>query len=105
MKQQYGAERFQVRSLGRIKNLINLLFIATVVLTRLSELELKFSKTRTILLYKARRTYKIPKKTKFFLYALADGLSYVLAKITKKLSQLWSKSPHNQLNLKLAEVL
>lgn len=101
IKQQYGAEKFQVLSLGRIKNLFNLLFIAVVILTRLSELEIKFSKTRAILIKKARRTYKIPQKMKFFLYALADGLSELLKMIDKKLLQLWQVLSKNQRQLSL----
>ena len=81
VKQQYGLEKFQVLSLGKIRNLIELLFIATVILARLSELVTRFSMVRSVLINKAKRTYKIPQKLKFFLYLTADGLAYILKKV------------------------
>lgn len=97
-KQQYKAEKFLVRDLGRIKNLFNLLFIATVILTRISELNLKFSRTRSMLIKHSKRVFKIPQKMKFFLYTIADGLAEVLKIITKKVQRLIYRKPKNQLN-------
>ena len=97
-KQQYEAEKFLVRDLGRIKNLFNLLFIALVILTRISELNLKFSKTRSMLIKHAKRVFKIPQKMKFFLYTIADGLAQILKLITKKVQRLIYRKPKNQLH-------
>ena len=104
LKQQYKAEEFKVRSLGRIKNLFALLFIALVVLTRISELDTTFSKAKAILIRYAKRVFKIPQKMRFFLYTLADGLSEVLKKITKPLLQLWTTKPKYQLSLSFGRI-
>jgi len=97
-KQQYKAEKFLVRDLGRIKNLFNLLFIALVTLTRISELNMRFSRVRSLLIKHAKRTFKIPQKMKFFLYTIADGLAQVLKIITKKVQRLIYRKPKNQLH-------
>lgn len=97
VKQTYRMERFLVRDLGRIKNLFNLLFIALVVLARVSELHLPLSRTRALLLEKAKRLSKIPINIKFLLYTLALGLAYVLKAFSKKLKNLLSSPPKNQL--------
>jgi len=93
VKQEYGMESFLVRDLGRIKNLFNLLFIAIVILTRISELNISFSRTRALLIKYAKRVFKIPQKMKFFLYTLADGLAHVLNIITEKTKRLLFKKP------------
>lgn len=105
VKQEYKAESFKVRSLGRIKNLFALLFIATVVLTRISELNTTFSKTKALLIKHAKRVFRIPQKMRFFLYTLADGLSEVLKKITKTIIRLWHAPPKYQLKLNLGGFL
>lgn len=105
VKQEYKAEDFKVRSLGRIKNLFALLFIATVVLTRVSELNTTFSKTKALLIKYSKRIFRIPQKMKFFLYTLADGLSEVLKKITKTLIRLWHAPPKHQLRFNFGGVL
>lgn len=101
VKQQYGAEKFLVRDLGRIKNLFSCLYIALVILTRMGEFPLKFSKTRALLIREAKRVFKIPQKMRFFLYTLAEGLSQLLKKLPKSVVQLWSGPPKNQLSLAL----
>lgn len=105
VKQQYKAEKFLVRDLGRIKNLFHLLFISLVILTRTAELPLKFSRTRTLLIKEAKRVFKIPQKMRFFLYTMAEGLSQILKKLTKSLIRLWTGPPNNQLNLNLGGYL
>ena len=97
VKQQYGMEKFKVLSIARIRNLIQLLFISTVILARLSELGIRFSKTRAALINKAKRTYKLPQKLRFFLYLIADGLAYVLRTVTKKIETMADKIPKSQL--------
>lgn len=101
VKQQYGAEKFLVRDLGRIKNLFHLLFISLVILTRMGEFPLKFSKTRALLIREAKRVFKIPQKMRFFLYTLAEGLSQLLKKLPKSITQLWKPPQKNQLKLAL----
>lgn len=101
VKQQYGAEKFLVRDLGRIKNLFHLLFISLVILTRMGEFPLKFSKTRALLIREAKRVFKIPQKMRFFLYTLAEGLSQLLKKLPKSLTQLWKLPPKSSAQLLL----
>ncbi|MEM3407874.1 MAG: hypothetical protein QXM07_09630, partial [Nitrososphaerota archaeon] len=60
------------------RNMINLLYIAVVILCRISEFKIEVSKVRDILIKKSQRVYKIPQKLRFFLYMLGDGLSEVL---------------------------
>ncbi|MBI5412537.1 transposase [Candidatus Peregrinibacteria bacterium] len=103
VKQQYKAEGFKVRSLGRIKNIHALLFIALVVLTRISEQNTVFSKTKSLLIKHAKRVFRIPQKMKFFLYTLADGLSEILKKIAKRILNLWHEPQKRQLQLNFAE--
>lgn len=105
VKQQYKAEGFKVRSLGRIKNLHALLFIALVVLTRISEHSIVFSKTKSLLIKHAKRVFRIPQKMKFFLYTLADGLSEILKKVTKQVLNLWHDPPKHQLQLNFGRIL
>jgi hypothetical protein len=105
VKQEYKSESFRVRSLGRIKNLFALLFIATVVLTRISELNITFSKTKALLIKHSKRVFRIPQKMRFFLYTLADGLSEVLKKITKTIIRLWHAPPKHQLALNFGGLL
>lgn len=97
IKDTYKAERFRVRDLGRIRNLFNMLYIAVVVLTRVSELDLKFSKIRAIVIKYSERVCKTPQKMKFFLYTLARGLSKILKILDRKLIQLFEYKPKNQL--------
>ena len=101
VKQQYGAEKFLVRDLGRIKNLFALLFMALVILTRLGEFPLKFSKTRALLIKESKRVFKIPQKLRFFLYTIAEGLSQLLKKLPKSVRQLFDPPRKNQLCLPL----
>lgn len=105
VKQQYGAEKFLVRDLGRIKNLFHLLFITLVILTRMGEFPLKFSKTRALLIREAKRVFKIPQKMRFFLYTLAEGLSQLLKKLPKSLTQLWKLPPKSSPQLVLKGIL
>lgn len=108
IKQEYKLERFLVRDMGRIKNLINLLFIAVVILCRISEFKIEISKVRDILIKKSKRVYKIPQKIRFLLYMLGDGLSEVLKIIIKRLRQITSREKKvnkNQLLLSFAEDL
>lgn len=99
VKQQYGMEKFKVLSIARIRNLIQLLFISTVILARISELGIRFSKTRAVLINKAKRTYKVPQKLRFFLYLIADGLAYILRNFTKQIEVMADKVPKTQLPL------
>ena len=103
VKQKYGLEKFQVLSLTRIRNLIQLLFISTVILCRVSELGISLSKTRSVLINKAKRTYKLPQKLKFFLYMIADGMAYILRTVSKKIMNMIKsnseKVPKKQLDL------
>lgn len=105
VKQQYGAEKFLVRDLGRIKNLFSLLFISLVILTRMGEFPLKFSKTRALLIREAKRVFKIPQKMRFFLYTLAEGLSQLLKKLPKSLTQLWRLLPKSSPQLVLKGII
>ena len=105
VKQEYKLEDFKVRTIVRIKNLFCLLFIALVVLTRVSELDTTFSKVKAMLIKYSKRVFKIPQKMRFFLYTLADGLSEVLKKITKPLLQLWAPQHKYQLSLNFGDKL
>ncbi|MBI4197243.1 MAG: transposase [Deltaproteobacteria bacterium] len=105
VKQQYRAEKFLVRDLGRIKNLFHLLFISLVILTRMGEFPLKFSKTRALLIKEAKRVFKIPQKMRFFLYTLAEGLSQLLKKLPKSITQLWKPPPKYSPQLVLKGIL
>jgi IS4 transposase len=66
VKQEYHAESFLVRDLGRIRNLFNILFISLVVLTRLSEFHLNFSRLRSTFIRYAKRMFKLPPKNEIF---------------------------------------
>jgi len=57
VKQLYKLEDFKVRSLGRIKNLFTLLFVALVALTRVSELDATFSKVKAMLIKYSKRVF------------------------------------------------
>jgi hypothetical protein len=102
-KQQYKAEEFRVRSLGRIRNLHYILFLALVVLTRVSDYQNTLSPSRALLLRYARRIFPIPQKMRFFFYSLAEGLANVLEKTASCLARLWSPRPSRQLQLALTD--
>lgn len=103
VKQQFNMEGLKVISLGRIKNIIRLIFMSVVVLTQFGDFRHKYSKLRSTLINKAKRTYKLPQKLKFFLYLIADGLAYILKNITEKIVRMTDKTPDRQIRLPLEE--
>lgn len=98
IKQQYKLEKIKVLSIARIRNLVNILYMAVVILTRISELSHSLSKTRAHLIMHAIRPYKLPHYLKFFLYMIADGLAHVLQKLTPRVVQLFCKNNERQLS-------
>jgi hypothetical protein len=97
LKQQYKLEGVRTFYYLKTQNLIRLLFITTVVLIRLSEFGLKFSKVRSVLIKKAARTYKLPQNMRFFLYSLADGLANLLRDISSKVVKMMNKIDPKQM--------
>lgn len=97
IKQQYKLESVRTFYYLKTQNLIRLLFITTVVLIRLSEFGLKFSKVRAVLIKKAARTYKLPQNMRFFLYSLADGLANLLRDISSKVVKMMTKVDQKQM--------
>lgn len=105
VKQQYHLEKIKVISLARIRHLVNILFMALVILTRISELSHSFSRTRAFLMMQAKRPYKLPHYLKFFLYIIADGLTQVLERLTPHVVQLFYKNNERQLTFKFMKDL
>jgi len=74
-----------------------------VILTRISEMNHRLSRIRYKLIIKAKRTYKIPQKLRFFYYMIADGLAEILNMMRKKVLQIVRKSHEKQLSFDFAK--
>jgi hypothetical protein len=80
LKQHYGLEKFLVRDLGRMKNLMRAIFIATVVLHLLTDKKsLIGNRTHETLITNALEVSKPKKHRDFFLYAYGRGLAQIVS--------------------------
>jgi hypothetical protein len=92
-KQGLNFEDFRVRSLNSIKNLDLLLTIAIGFIAALCE---KGGETVALLINVSKRiskTWDFMKKTKFFFYAVLDGITSVLATLRCGISRFFATPP------------
>ena len=79
LKQHYDLEGFLVRDLGRMKNLIMAVYIATVILHLLTDRSsLKGWRTHDLLIHNALEVAPLKKSRDFFLYAYGRGLKQIV---------------------------
>ena len=90
-KQQFDFEDFRVRSLKSIRNLDLLLTIAIGYIGMMSE---KVDERRLVmeLIYVSKRIRAVKR---FVLYAIADGMLYVLARCKRGISDLLFRPPRD----------
>jgi Transposase DDE domain len=106
LKQHYSLEGFLVRDLGRMKNLISAVYIATVILHLLTDRSsLQGWRTHDFLVENALEVAPPKKHRDFFLYAYGRGVKYIVQanqSLLKPLNARQSQSdeiPENQLSL------
>lgn len=79
LKQHYDLEGFLVRDLGRMKNLISAVYIATVILHLLTDRSsLKGWRTHDLLIQNALEVAPPKKSRDFYLYAYGRGLKHIV---------------------------
>ena len=87
LKQHFSLEEFLVRDLGRIKNLVHAVYIATVIIHLLTRRKTKFGFTSHYhLLKNSRPVSKVKESRDFFLYSYGMGLAHVMEMNKKLLS-------------------
>lgn len=108
LKQHYNLEGFLVRDLGRMKNLIKAIYIATTILHLLTDRRSLLGwRTHDVLILNAREVAKPKKSRDFFLYAYGRGLKQIVTAnqvLLKSINVGVSNSDlktQNQLNLPL----
>ena len=107
LKQHFGLEGFLVRDLGRMKNLISAVYIATVVMHSLTNrASARGEKTHHRLVHRSLEVGSKKRFRDFFLYAYGRGLSRIALANKKLLNPRkvgFSQSGKNQMALSLPD--